>query len=407
MESFYALALVTGILVAFVLLVLIATYHNSFKAEIPPDVDQPSKLRLYHCVYTLMEILAKNLESLGIFEEHILMRLVVDGLPAWRDSKLFIKDLHFDEVPVRIYLPRVPSASKRRGVIFFHGGCGMFGSIRSYERICRYIARKSDSVVVSVGYHLSPERKYPAQTLDCLTATVHFLKTAENYGVDPHRIIVCGDSAGGTFTASVCQELVNRKDIPKIRAQVLIYPFLQALNFNLPSHQKNAFIAFLSRERTVHFILKYLKKDCSMKEAILAGSHVPESMNLKYKKWIYPDLIPEIFKLGYKPPLPTSLLPQVHEETKELFETRLSPLLAEDAVVCHLPDACIITCEHDVLRDDGLLYKKRLEDNNVKVTWHHMEEGFHCALGFFGYGIFSFPSSNKMVNHTVNFIKGY
>ncbi|KAF1474447.1 Arylacetamide deacetylase-like 4, partial [Eudyptula minor novaehollandiae] len=298
-------------------------------------------------------------------------------LPACRDSKLFIKDLHFDEVPVRIYLPRVPSASKRRGVIFFHGGCGMFGSIRSYERICRYIARKSDSVVVSVGYHLSPERKYPAQTLDCLTATVHFLKTAENYGVDPDRIIVCGDSVGGTFTASVCQELVNRKDIPKIRAQVLIYPFLQALNFNLPSHQKNAFIAFLSRERTVHFILKYLKKDCSMKKAILAGSHVPESMNLKYKKWIYPDLIPEIFKLGYKPPLPTSLLPQVHEETKELFETRFSPLLAEDAVVCHLPDTCIITCEHDVLRDDGLLYKKRLEDNNVKVTWHHMEEGFH------------------------------
>ncbi|XP_074781232.1 arylacetamide deacetylase-like 4 [Athene noctua] len=407
METFYALALIAGILVAFVLLVLTATYHDSFKAEIPPDVDQPAKLRLYHYLYTLMEILAKNLESLGIFEEHILIRLVVDGLPACRDSELFIKDLHFDEVPVRIYLPRVPSASKRRGVVFFHGGCGMFGSIRSHERICRYIARTSDSVVVSVGYHLSPEHKYPAQTLDCLTATVHFLKTAENYGVDPDRIIVCGDSVGGTYTASVCQELINRRDIPKIRAQVLIYPFLQSLNFNLPSHQKNAFTAFLSQERTVLFILKYLNKDCSMKGAILAGSHVPESINLKYKKWINPDLIPEIFKLDYKPPLPASFSPQVHEATKELFQTRFSPLIAEDAVFCHLPDTCIITCEHDVLRDDGLLYKKRLEDNNVKVTWHHMEEGFHCALGFFGYGIFSFPSSSKMVNHIVNFIKAY
>ncbi|KFV42975.1 Arylacetamide deacetylase-like 4, partial [Gavia stellata] len=247
----------------------------------------------------------------------------------------------------------------------------------SYERICQYIARKSDSVVVSVGYRLSPEHKYPAQTLDCLTATVHFLKTAENYGVDPDRIILCGDSVGGTFTARVCQELVNRTDIPRIRAQVLIYPFLQALNFNLPSHQKNAFTAFLSRERAVHFMLKYLKKDCSMKEAILAGSHVPDSINMKYRKWINPDLIPEEFKLGYKPPLPTLFLPQVHEKTKELFETRLSPLLAEDDVVCRLPDICIITCEHDVLRDDGLLYKKRLEDNNVKVTWYHMEESFH------------------------------
>ncbi|NWX12387.1 ADCL4 protein, partial [Aegotheles bennettii] len=298
-------------------------------------------------------------------------------LPACRDSRLFIKDLHFDGVPVRIYLPRIPSASKRKGVIFFHGGCGMFGSIRSHERICRYMARKSDSVVVSVGYSLSPEHKYPAQILDCLTASVHFLKTAETHGVDPDRIIVCGDSAGGTFAAAVCQELVNRRDIPKIHAQVLIYPFLQALNFNLPSHQKNAFIPFLSRERLVYFILKYLKCDYSVMGAVLAGSHVPESINLKYKKWINPDLIPEIFKLDYKPPVPAPFLPQVHKETKVLFGTRFSPLLAENAVICHLPDTCIITCEHDVLRDDGLLYKKRLEDNNVKVTWYHVDEGFH------------------------------
>ncbi|NXM75435.1 ADCL4 protein, partial [Serilophus lunatus] len=292
-------------------------------------------------------------------------------------SQLFIKDLLFDGVSVRIYLPKEPSAAKRRGAIFFHGGCGIFGSIRSHERICRYIARKSDSVVVSVGYRLSPEHKYPAQTLECLTATVHFLQTADTYGVDPTRIIVCGDSAGGAYATSVCQELGLRTDIPKIRAQVLIYPFLQALNFNLPSHQKNASMALLSLDRTVHSILKYLNKDCSLKEPILAGSHVPESMNLKYRKWINPDLIPEVFKLGYKPPLPTTFLPQVHEEVKELFETRFSPLLAEDAVVCHLPDTCIVTCEHDVLRDDGLLYKKRLEDNSVRVTWHHMEKGFH------------------------------
>ncbi|NXP18773.1 ADCL3 protein, partial [Scytalopus superciliaris] len=292
-------------------------------------------------------------------------------------SQLLIEDLHFDGVPVRIYLPREPSAGKRRGVIFFHGGCGIFGSIRCYERICRYITRKSDSVVVSVGYHLAPEHKYPAQILECLSATVHFLQTADSYGVDPARIIICGDSAGGTYTASTCQELVHRTDIPKIRAQVLIYPFLQSLNFNLPSHQKNASNALLSWDRTVHSILTYLNKDCSLKEPILAGSHVPESMNLKYRKWISPDLIPEVFKVGYKPPLPASFLPQVHEEVQELFEPRFSPLLAEDAVVCLLPDTCIITCEHDVLRDDGLLYRKRLEDNNVSVTWHHVQKGFH------------------------------
>ncbi|KAM4646736.1 LOW QUALITY PROTEIN: arylacetamide deacetylase-like 4 [Amazona ochrocephala] len=403
-ESFYVLALIVGILIAFLLLVLIET-HNSVKVEIPPDADQPLKLCFYHYIYILMETLLLSLQSLGVFQEHKHIRLLADGLPARRDSKCFIKDLHFDEVPVKIYCPRAPAANTQRGVIIFHGGCGIFGSNRSYERLCQCIARKSDSVVVSVAYDLSPEHEYPGQTLDCHTAIVHFLKTAENYGVDPHGIIVHGDSTGSTSAASACQELGNRRDIPKICAQVLICPFLQALNFNLSSHQKNAFTAFLSQEHTVNFILKYLKKDCSMKEAVSAGSHIPESINLKYKKWINPDLVTEVFKLGYKQPLEIQSSP-VHEETKELFETRLSPLLAEDAVVCCLRD-CIITCEHDVLREDGKMYKKWLEDNNVKVTWLSVEGGFHCALEFFGYGIFSFPSPSKKVNHTVNFIKGY
>lgn len=66
---------------------------------------------------------------MGVFEEHKLTRLLADGLPACRDSKCFIKDLHFDEVPVRIYCPRATAASKQRGVIIFHRGCGMFRSI--------------------------------------------------------------------------------------------------------------------------------------------------------------------------------------------------------------------------------------------------------------------------------------
>ncbi|OXB77312.1 UNVERIFIED_CONTAM: hypothetical protein H355_002304, partial [Colinus virginianus] len=351
-------------------------------------------------------IKAKKLESLGICKKHICIRLFLDGLWALRASELLIKDLHFDEVPVRIYLPRLPSASKRRGVVFFHGGCGIYGSIRSHDRICQHIAKKSDSVVVSVGYRLSPEHEYPAQSLDCITATIHFLKTAENYGVDPARIIVCGDSAGGTYATIICQELVNRTDIPKIRAQILVYPFLQAVNFNLPSHQKNANIGLLSLERMVSSILMYLRKDCSLTEATLAGCHVPESINLKYRKWINPDLIPEKFKQDYEPPLPASYIPQLYEEIKEVFKTTFSPLLAEDAVVGCLPDTCIITCEHDVLRDDGILYKKRLEDNSVKVTWCHIEDGFHGVLCFLGYGIFSFPSSSKIVDHIVSFIKG-
>lgn len=65
MESYYILVLIAGILVAFVLLVLLATDHNFFKGEIPPDVDQPAKLRFYHRMYILMDILV-SLSCSGI-----------------------------------------------------------------------------------------------------------------------------------------------------------------------------------------------------------------------------------------------------------------------------------------------------------------------------------------------------
>lgn len=64
------------------------------------------------------------------------------------------------------------------------------------------------------------------------------MRNTEHYGVDPARISVCGDSAGGNLAAAVSQTLAGRSDLPKLRAQILIYPYLQALDFNLPSYQQ-------------------------------------------------------------------------------------------------------------------------------------------------------------------------
>ncbi|NXY71212.1 ADCL4 protein, partial [Glareola pratincola] len=159
----------------------------------------------------------------------------------------------------------------------------------AYERTCRYFARKTNSVVVSVGYRLAPEHPYPTQFEDCLTATVHFMRTAQDYGVDPSRIIVCGDSSGGTLTAAVAQALANRRDLPKLRAQILIYPYLQCVDFNLPSYQQNKGVPILLKERTLVLGLQYLNKDLSVMEAMFNGCHIPEDLQLKYQKWVSPD----------------------------------------------------------------------------------------------------------------------
>ncbi|NXO59408.1 ADCL4 protein, partial [Aramus guarauna] len=159
----------------------------------------------------------------------------------------------------------------------------------SYEKICRYIARESKSVVVSVGYRLAPEHKYPAAYEDCLNATIYFMKNIEHYGVDPARIIVCGDSAGGNLAAAVSQTLAGRSDLPKLRAQILIYPGLQALDFNLPSYQQNQGVPLLFREHAAFFALLYLNGDALHMQEVLDGSHIPPAMRLKYRKWVSPD----------------------------------------------------------------------------------------------------------------------
>ncbi|NXU00559.1 ADCL4 protein, partial [Buphagus erythrorhynchus] len=159
----------------------------------------------------------------------------------------------------------------------------------SHERICQYIAKESGSLVVSVGYRLAPEHKYPAAYEDCLNATLHFLQHLQHYGVDPARVTVCGDSAGGNLAAAVSQTLAGRSDLPRLRAQILIYPGLQALDFNLPSYQQNGGVPLLFRERAVYYSLQYLNGNTSNLEEVLEGSHIPPDMRLKYRKWVSPD----------------------------------------------------------------------------------------------------------------------
>uniref|UniRef100_A0A8C8B708 Alpha/beta hydrolase fold-3 domain-containing protein n=1 Tax=Otus sunia TaxID=257818 RepID=A0A8C8B708_9STRI len=391
----------------FILLVMGAINFDFSNSEIPPGVNQPVKLRIIHIILISRAVVGKILENIGICSQVSFVRYIQGRKTLGVDPKLFIKDLWFEKVPVRIYQPKVPSASQRRGVMFFHGGGWVFGSLETHEKLCRSIARESESVVVSVGYRLAPENKYPAAYEDCLNATIHFMKNVEHYGVDPARIIVCGDSAGGNLVAAVSQTLAGGSDLPKLRAQILIYPGLQAVDFNLPSYQQNQGVPLLIRKHAAFFALQYLNGDALHMQEVLEGSHIPPDMRLKYRKWVSPDNIPEKFKVrGYKPHKPREFKAEVFERVKRLCEPNLCPLLAEDAVVQQLPESFILTCEYDVLRDDGLLYKKRLEDNGVRVTWYHLEDGFHGIIGLYDYRGLTFPAGKRGLDRIVKFIKG-
>ncbi|XP_015276555.1 PREDICTED: arylacetamide deacetylase-like 4, partial [Gekko japonicus] len=243
----------------------------------------------------------KICERLGICTQIEFIRFTMNIMKPRLDPSLSAKDLLFDGVPIRVYQPKAPYAGRRKGMVLFHGGAGLVGTIDFYQDNSNRIAKEADVVLVAVSYGLSPEHPYPSQYKQCLAATAHFMRNAEVYGVDPSQIIIFGDSAGGNFTSVVAQQLTKRPDLPKLRAQALIYAGVQAMDFNLPSYVQNATMPLLSQETVIKFILQYFIKDPALKSDILKGSHVPDDFRLKYRKWVSPDNIPEKFMLLTSP----------------------------------------------------------------------------------------------------------
>ncbi|KAG9352870.1 hypothetical protein JZ751_017446, partial [Albula glossodonta] len=321
---------------------------------------------------------------------------------------LHIRDQTFGEVPVRIYEPTVPSAGGRRGLVYFHGGGWVMGSIDTADEICRYIAKGSETTVVSVGYRLAPEHRYPAPLDDCEVTTRHFLSVAEaEFGVDPRRVAVGGDSAGGNLAAALCQRLAKGTDdnLSSPCAQVLIYPILQMADFSLPSYQQNHAVPILFRGRAAFYYLQYLNGDMSVCQDVLEGNHVPEELRMQYRKWLSPELLPPECKArGYKQ---VELSPhdgEVYHIIRRGLDPEVSPLLGEDDVIRRTPPAFILTCEYDVLRDDGILYQKRLEDLGVAVSRHHVPDGFHGIINFHNRGWLSFPKAQTVLDSIVCYI---
>ncbi|XP_060115344.1 arylacetamide deacetylase-like 3 [Heteronotia binoei] len=324
------------------------------------------------------------------------------------DRNLHIRDEQFDNVPVRIYEPKHPFSEPRRCIVYLHGGVGMVGTIRSYASICRIFAQNSGTMVVDVGYRLSPEHPHPAQVEDCMSAVIHLLKEAKKYGVDPNRIILAGDSSGGTLVSVVCHRLVTRKDIPRIRAQVLIYPPYQTLDSTLPSYQQNHNVPVLQVKRAFQLGARFVTEEPIDVSGFLRNAHVPDDLAVKYRKWISADHIPDEFKVrGYVPIAPAPFSEKLYKISELGFQEDLCPLLSDDDIIRQLPDTFLLTCEYDVLRDDGLLYKKRLEDNGVPVTWLHLKKGFHGIMFRIDILPFWFKEAEKAMEHIVDFIRRY
>ncbi len=224
-------------------------------------------------------------------------------------------------VPVRVYTPvgRAPFPL----VVYFHGGGWVLGSLETHDSICRQLAAAAQAVVMSVGYRLAPEYRYPAAIHDCYAALVWAAANAGVLGIDALRIALAGDSAGGNL-ACVVAMMARDRGGPAVCFQLLVYPVTNYA-FDTPSYRENANGYLLEKEAMMWFWSHYL-------------------------------------------PSP------VHGE-----EPYASPLRAPD--LHGLPSALIITAEYDPLRDEGEAYGRRLAEARVPVRMHRYQGMIHGFLG--------------------------
>ena len=157
------------------------------------------------------------------------------------------------DIPVRLY---APTGVKLPVLVYFHGGGFTIGSIATHDALCRRLGHLAGCAVLSVDYRLAPEHKFPVAQDDAWDAVQWVAREGTSVGLDPTRIAVGGDSAGGTLSA-VCAILARDTGLA-LSLQLLFYPGT-AGHQNTPSHQRFAKGFVLEEPHITYFFEQYIR----------------------------------------------------------------------------------------------------------------------------------------------------
>jgi acetyl esterase len=229
-------------------------------------------------------------------------------------------------IGLRFYIPIGAGRDRLAGLVYFHGGGLVAGSLSTHDSLCRSLANLSGCRVIAVDYRLAPEHKFPAAAVDCYHAATWALDQATTLGIDPERLAVGGDSAGGTLAAVVCQMARQMREA-RFALQLLLCPILD-------------FAAATASRRA-------LGKGYLLDQA---------TMDRDIAQYLSPGV--------------------------DLTHPRVSPLRASE--LDGLPPALIHTAEFDPLRDEGRIYANRLMQAGVAVSYTCHPGMTHLFYGLSG-----------------------
>jgi acetyl esterase len=233
------------------------------------------------------------------------------------------------EFGIRLYTPKA-SRELLPIVLHYHGGGWALCNLDTHDAIARFYCKHADAIVVSVDYRLAPEHKFPAAVDDSFAAFCWAVDHAGEFGGDPKRVAVTGDSAGGTLSTVVCQ-LAKSKGGPKIAFQALLYP---AVDLDL-------------------------KADYASRKQFDGPEYF---LSLAEMEWFG--------SLYFNAP------------EQDVKDPRASPLLSPD--LAGLPPALIVTAGCDALLDEGKAYADKLKSAGVPVEYRCFEGTIHAFVSFSG-----------------------
>ena len=237
-------------------------------------------------------------------------------------------------LPYKLYRPATPGPHPI--VVYFHGGGWVLGDEQSDDPFCRDMCRRTDMIIVSVGYRHAPEHRFPAAAEDGYAATRWIGEHAAELGGKPGPLLVAGWSAGGNIAAVTCQ-LVRDRGGPEIAGQLLVCPVTDC-TFDRPSYIDNAANYFLTR-------------------------------GLMFWFW------------------------DLYCSPADRTDPRVSPLRGK---VAGLPPAFVTTCEFDPLRDEGIAYAEAMAAAGVPVEQLKARGHFHSSFTMVDVVITSVPGRIQM-----------
>lgn len=225
----------------------------------------------------------------------------------------------------RFYEP-LNLAPNSPGIVYFHGGGFVLGDLDSHDRTCQHLARNASARLIAVDYRLAPENPYPAAAEDGVAAFRCVARRAREFNMDPTRLAVMGDSAGGNLSAVTAHK--TKSDAIRPALQVLIYPAVDGT--------------------------------CSM-----------QSHKLFANGWV---LTADQIEWFYHCYAGDELAARKRPEVSPLFETNFSDL----------PPALVYTAGFDPLRDEGIVYAQRLEEAKTPVRHHCFRSLIHGFVSMGG-----------------------